>query len=87
VKEASEYLGGSVEDAFTPTFFGVLFIAALIATTVAICLVYKISENEGRNVFFSRILKSEKQGYKLVTVPLLLALSITFGYMVLSLKL
>ena len=84
VKEAADYLGVATDSAFTPQFFGVLFVIAMITTTIALCLVYKISENEGRNVFFANIPKSEKKGYQLVTFPLVVALVISVSYMVMS---
>ncbi len=87
MKDAAEYFGGTAEAAFTPQFYGGLFIVSLITTTIAVCLVYKISENEGRNVFFANIPKCEKKGYQLVTFPLVVALVISLGYMVLSMSL
>lgn len=84
VKEAADYLGVATDSAFTPQFFGILFVIAMITTTIALCLVYKISENEGRNVFFANIPKSEKKGYQLVTFPLVVGLVISVGYMVMS---
>jgi membrane protease YdiL (CAAX protease family) len=83
-EEASELFSEAEESAINAPFLGILFLAAIIATTIALCLVYKISENEGRSAFFANIVKSEKKGYQLVTVPLVLALTISFGYMIMS---
>ncbi len=61
---------------------GIYFIMAVIATSIAICIAYKISEIEGRNEFFANIPKSKKGGYKLISIPLVLAVIISFTYMI-----
>ena len=61
----------------------IYFVGAVIFTTVAMCVVYKISKLEGRKEFFANIPKCRKQGYKLITVPLIIACIIAITYMIL----
>ncbi len=61
---------------------GVYFILAIIGTAIAMCVVYKISEIEGRKEFFSRIPQCKKQGYRLVTAPLFVAMVLSLAYMI-----
>ena len=61
---------------------GILFIFALIGTAIALCVVYKISDIEGRKAFFAGIPKCKKQGYKLITVPLVIGVTIVVLFMV-----
>ena len=61
----------------------IYFVGAVIFTTVAMCVVYKISKLEGRKEFFANIPKCRKQGYKLITVPLIIACIIALTYMIL----
>ena len=61
---------------------GIYFIAAVIFTAVAFCVVIKISDIEKRKEFFVSIPKCRKQGYKLITVPLVLAIVIAAAYMI-----
>lgn len=53
-----------------------LFLISLVTTPLAICLAYKISSIEGRNEEFAGILNGKKQGYKLITIPLIIAVAI-----------
>ncbi len=74
--EATELLKGSLAASI-----GIYFIIAVIASSIALCVAYKISEIEGRSEFFVSIPRCRKQGWKLITVPLILALLISLGYM------
>ena len=60
---------------------GIYFIIAMIATAIAVCIAYKISEIEGRNEFFAGIPRCKKQGYKLLTIPVVIAVILSFAYM------
>ena len=60
---------------------GIYFIIAVIATAIAVCIAYKISEIEGRNEFFAGIPRCRKQGYKLLSVSVVIAVIISFAYM------
>ncbi len=60
---------------------GIYFIIAVIATAIAVCIAYKISEIEGRNAFFAGIPRCRKQGYKLLSVSVVIAVIISFVYM------
>ncbi len=60
---------------------GVFFILALIGTSLAVCVAYKISDIEGRKLFFSSIPKCRKQGYKLITFSAVLAVVLSAMYM------
>ena len=61
---------------------GIYFVAAVIFTTLAFCIVVKISDIERRKEFFAGIPKCPKQGYKLITVPLIVAIVIAVTYMI-----
>lgn len=63
---------------------GIYFILALIGTVIALCVLYKISEIEGRKEFLVNIPKCPKKGYRLITFPLLLAFFIVVLYMVVT---
>lgn len=61
---------------------GIYFVAAVIFTALAFCIVVKISDIERRKEFFAGIPKCPKQGYKLITVPLIVAIVIAVTYMI-----
>lgn len=61
---------------------GIYFVAAVIFTAIALCVVIRISDVEKRKEFFVSIPKCRKQGYKLITVPLVLAVVIALAYMI-----
>lgn len=61
---------------------GIYFVAAVIFTALAFCIVVKISDIERRKEFFVGIPKCPKQGYKLITVPLIVAIVIAVTYMI-----
>ncbi len=80
---ASDYLdmfGGALSAIIYNAY---LFVMAVIFTVLAVLIVKKIAKNEGRKEYFDNIPKCKKQGYKLITLPLILAMIISFGYMVL----
>jgi len=61
---------------------GIYFVAAVIFTAIAFCVVVRISDIEKRKEFFAAIPRCRKQGYKLITVPLVLAIVIAVVYMI-----
>ena len=61
---------------------GIYFVLAIIGTALALCVLIKISDLEKRQGFFISIPKCKKQGYKLITVPLVLASVISIAYMI-----
>ncbi len=61
---------------------GIYFVAAVIFTAIAFCVVIRISDIEKRKEFFVGIPKCRKQGYKLITVPLVVAIVIASAYMI-----
>ena len=61
---------------------GFYFIAAVAATAIAVCVLVKISEVEGRLLFMRSIPSCKKQGYKLITIPLIIAFVIALAYMI-----
>lgn len=79
--EATEYLDdmGTVWELGYMVYLGV---AAIIFTVLAFFIVRMISANEGRKEFFVNIPRCRKQGYKLVTIPLVIAMAISLIYMV-----
>ncbi|MBP3196404.1 MAG: CPBP family intramembrane metalloprotease [Butyrivibrio sp.] len=79
--EATEYL----DDMGTVWEFGYMVylgVAAIIFTVFAFFIVRMISANEGRKEFFVNIPRCRKQGYKLITIPLVIAMAISLIYMV-----
>lgn len=82
ISEASQYLDVFSSGDRKWISIGIYFIAAVIITPLALCVVYKISEVEGRKAFFAAIPKTKKQGYKLITFPLILAAFIALAYMI-----
>ena len=75
-------LGGTVS---TVIYHAYLLVAAVLFTTLALLIVRKISEIEGRKEFLMGIPHCRKQGYKLVTIPLIIAMVISVGFMIFSL--
>ena len=61
---------------------GIYFVAAVIFTSIAFCVVVKISDVEQRKAFFTAIPKCTKQGYKLITVPLIIAIVLAVAFMI-----
>ena len=61
---------------------GVYFVLAVIGTALALCVLVKIASLEKRQEFFAGIPKSKKQGYKLLSVPLIIAIVISLAYMI-----
>ncbi len=60
----------------------IYFVLAIISTALALCVLVKIADMEKRQEFFLGIPKCLKQGYKLITVPLIVAVVISLVYMV-----
>ena len=69
-------------DSSTLLMIGIYFVFAVIFTVLALCIVYKISEMEGRKDFVDSIHMYPKQGYKLITVPLIIAMVISVAWMI-----
>lgn len=61
---------------------GIYFVLAVIGTALALCLLVKIANLEKRQEFFASIPKCKKQGYKLLSVPLIIAIVISLTYMI-----
>ena len=61
---------------------GVYFVLAVIGTALALCVLVKIASLEKRQEFLAGIPKSKKQGYKLLSVPLIIAIVISLAYMI-----
>lgn len=78
------YLSGVSEIVETLIYAGYLLVAAVIFTAIAILIVRKIAKNEQRFEFFVGIKNCRKQGYKLLSIPLIIAMSISFAYMLYS---
>ncbi|MCR4758641.1 MAG: CPBP family intramembrane metalloprotease [Butyrivibrio sp.] len=57
------------------------FVVAVVFTAAALYIVRKIADIQGRTDYYNYIRKSEKQGYKLITVPLVIAVMISVAYM------
>jgi membrane protease YdiL (CAAX protease family) len=81
---ASDYIGELGGTASAIIYHAYLFLAAVMFTTLAILIVRKISDIEGRKEFLVNIPHTKKQGYKLVTIPLIIAMVIVVGFMFFS---
>ena len=82
ISEAEQYLDGFSLGDTTWIAIGIYFVMAVIVTPIAFCVLIKISEIEGRKAFFVGIPKCKKQGYKLITFALVLAVIIALVYMI-----
>ncbi|MBQ3798095.1 MAG: CPBP family intramembrane metalloprotease [Butyrivibrio sp.] len=78
------YLDGMNETVADVAYTGYLLVAALIFAVIAYFIVRKIARNEGRISFFDEIKNSRKQGYKLITIPLVVSMMISVIYMLYS---
>jgi membrane protease YdiL (CAAX protease family) len=78
------YLGGMNGAMMKAAYAGYLFAAAIIFVIIAYLIARKIAKIEGRIEFFDGIKNCRDQGYKLVTLPLVAAMFICFGYMIYS---
>lgn len=81
VGEADGVVENVVGDQSTLVFVGFYLVMAIVFTTAAFYIVRKIADIQGRTEYYNYIRKSEKQGYKLVTVPLVIAIVISVAYM------
>lgn len=79
---ASNYLDMFGDTLSAVLYNAYLFVAGAIFTVLAVLIVRKIASLEGRREFFDHIPKSPKQGYKLITIPLILAMILSVGYMI-----
>lgn len=82
LSQAQEYMDGMEFKNAILISVGVYFVLAVVGTALALCLLVKISSMEKRQEFFVNIPKSKKQGYKLITVPLIVAIVISLAYMI-----
>ncbi|MCR5402699.1 MAG: CPBP family intramembrane metalloprotease [Butyrivibrio sp.] len=82
LEEAEQYLPEMSELTQQLISIGIYFVLAVIAVAIGLCILYKISEIEGRKDFFINIPKSKKQGYKLITASLIIAVAIALAYMI-----
>ncbi len=82
ISEAQEYLDDFGVGNAQLISIGIYFVLAIIGTSLAMCVVYKMSEIEGRKAFMAGITKCKKQGYKLITLPLIVAVILAIAYMI-----
>ena len=64
----------------TLAMIGIYFVLASVCTVIAVCIVYKISQIEGKQENLGEILKKKGNG-KLVSVALIIGLILAVGYM------
>ncbi|MCR5670025.1 MAG: CPBP family intramembrane metalloprotease [Butyrivibrio sp.] len=81
IENAEEILGELGYKNTVLLSIGIYFVLAVIFTALALCVVYRISDLEGRKEFFSSIPRCKKQGYKLITFSWILATVLSFAYM------
>lgn len=81
---ASDYIGELGGTVSTIIYHAYLLLAAVLFTTVSILIVRKISEIEGRKEFLIGIPHNKRQGYKLVTIPLIIAIIVAVAFMFFS---
>ena len=81
---ANDYIGELGGTATAIIYHAYLFLAAVMFTTLAVLIVRKISDLEGRKEFLVNIPHTRKQGYKLVTIPLIIAMVIAVAFMFFS---
>ena len=82
LRQAQEYMDGMELKNTILISVGVYFVLAVIGTSLAMCVLVKISNLEKRQEFFASIPKCKKQGYKLLSVPLIVAIVISLTYMI-----
>lgn len=82
IENAEQYLDVADDKGQLLIAIGIYSILAVIAVAIGICVLYKISEIEGRKEFFANIPKCKKQGYKLITAPLIVAVAVAVVYMI-----
>ncbi len=80
--QAQEYMGSMELKNTILISVGVYFVLAVIGTALALCVLVKIANLEKRQEFFTSIPKFKKQGYKLLSVPLIVAIVISLAYMI-----
>ncbi len=84
---AESYLQGMSDFWIDAIYIAYLLVMAIIFTIIALFIVKKIAKIEQRYDFYAGIKYSGKQGYKLITVPLVLAMIISLVYMVYTIRL
>lgn len=83
VSEADEVLADyGIGNESTYLMIGIYFVLAVIFTAIALCVVYKIADMENRKDFVDSIHMYPRQGYKLITVPLIIAMVIAVAWMI-----
>lgn len=82
MEEAEQYLSDMDDTMQQLLSIGIYLVLAVIAIAIGMCILYKISEIEGRKAFFVNIPNCKKQGYKLITASLIIAVSIVLVYMI-----
>lgn len=80
--QAQEYMDSMELKNIILISVAVYFVLAVIGTSLALCVLVKISSIEKRQEFFTNIPKCKKQGYKLISVPLIVAIVISLAYMI-----
>ncbi len=84
---AESYFEGMSDFWADAIYIGYLLVLAVIFTFVALFIVKKIAKNEQRIEFYSNIRHSRRQGFRLITIPLVIAMVISIGYMIYTIKL
>ena len=84
---AENYLGNFSENTMELIYAGYLFVLAVIFTAIALFIVKNIARIEKRIEFYEGIKTSRKQGYKLVTIPMIIAMVIAIAYMIYTVQL
>jgi membrane protease YdiL (CAAX protease family) len=84
---AESYFEGLSDTMVDAIYIGYLVVMSIIFTAIAVFIVRKIAKNEQRLEFFEGIKTAREQGYKLITLPLILAMVIAVVYMIYTIQL
>lgn len=84
---AESYLEGMSDFWVDAIYIAYLLVMAVIFTTIALFIVKKIAKIEQRLEFYTNIKHSRRQGFKLITLPLVIAMMISVVYMVYTIRL
>lgn len=83
-----DYLGDELEtitrleaDASTLSMIGIYFVVGVICTAIALCIIYKMADLEGRQAFIDSILKRKVKS-RIVSLPLVIAIVIAIAFMI-----
>ena len=84
---AENYFQGMSDFWVDAIYIAYLLAMAIIFTVIALFIVKKIARNEQRIEFYSGIRYSRKQGFRLITIPLVIAMAIAVIYMIYTIRL